>query len=95
MVRNRSQLLNGHEMEVKKIIVVRQTTKAVASKLSLKKKTTTKEQSNYSDAVKLLDHRFDSCSSLDFLMLALACNYLKGLCHAKLCNFITTKMRKK
>ena len=39
MVRNRSQLLNGHEMEVKKIIVVRQTTKAVASKLSLKKKT--------------------------------------------------------
>ena len=94
MVRNRSQLLNGYEMEVKKIIVVRQTTKAVASKLSLKKKKTkTKEQSNYSDAVKLLDHRFDSCSSLDFLMLA--CNYLKGLCHAKLCNFITTKMRKK
>ena len=86
-------------MEVKKIIVVRQTTKAVASKLSLKKKQNktkqnkTKEQSNYSDAVKLLDHRFDSCSSLDFLMLA--CNYLKGLCHAKLCNFITTKMRKK
>ena len=38
MVRSRSQLLNGHEMEVKKIIVVRQTTKAVASKLSLKKK---------------------------------------------------------
>ena len=82
-------------MEVKKIIVVRQTTKAVASKLSLKKqKTKTKEQRNYSDAVKLLDdYRFDSCSSLDFLMLA--CNYLKELCHAKLCNFITTKMRKK
>ena len=44
MVRNRSQLLNGHEMEVKKIIVVRQTTKAVASKLSLKKKNKNKNK---------------------------------------------------